>query len=290
MAARWDDLRAVMVLVRGGSLAAAGQALGVNYTTVARRVARAERDLGTILFERLADGYRPTEAGKTVAEEAAGMEARAFDMMRALGRQEETLAGRLVITAPQLLCATCLAPMLESFTAQHPEITLEVRASTDLLDLDRREADLAIRISDNPGDTLTGRRLMPQMTASFATKAWAERIEADRYAMIDWVVYADPGTVPRAARLRHPNGRVRLVCDDMIAMAGAARAGVGVVRMPLFVGRSYDDLVQVPVLPPRPYLDIWMVAHRDVWPGARLRALREHLVPAFQAQAGLFLP
>lgn len=278
-----------MHLVRGGSLAAAGQALGVNYTTVARRVARAERDLGVILFERLADGYSPTKAGQTVAEEAAGMEARAFDMMRALGRQEETLAGKLVITAPQLICATCLAPMLESFTARHPEIGLEVRASTELLDLDRREADLAIRISDSPGDRLTGRRLTPQMTGSFATRDWAERIEADRFAMIDWIVYAHPGTVPRAARLRHPNGRVRLVCDDMVAMVGAARAGVGVVRMPMFVGRSHDDLVQVPVLPPQPYLDIWMVAHRDVWPSARVRALREHLVPAFKAQAGMFV-
>jgi len=289
MAARWDDLKAVMHLVRAGSLAGAGDALKVNYTTVARRISRAEKALGAVLFERLADGYRPTRAGHTVAREAAKMEGSEFDLLRLLGRQQESLEGRLVVTAPQLMCATCLAPILSDFTDRHPEVALEVRASTDLLDLNRREADLAIRISNDPGDSLTGLRLAEQATASFASRQWAERIAADPETPIDWVVYSNPGTVPRAAREGSAPSRVRLACDDMVAMVGAVQAGIGVARMPMFVGRGFDDLVQVPILPPQPYLDIWLVAHRDVWPSARVRAFRDCLVPAFKADAAHFV-
>jgi len=289
MAAQWDDLKTVMQLVRGRSLAAAALALGVNYTTVARRVARAEEALGVTLFERLADGYHPTEAGETVARHAAEMEAQEFDLLRALGQQSSALSGRLVVTAPELLCSTLLPQVFDDFCTRHPDIELEVRAGTDMLDLNRREADLAIRVSDDPGNQLTGVRLAAQDTASFATQDWADRIAADPGAQIDWVVYSKPGAVPQASLENFPNARVKLRFNDMIAMAGAARAGLGVVRMPMFLGRTYSELVQVPVLAPQSYTDIWVVSHRDVWPTARVQAFRDCLVPYFKENRAIFV-
>ncbi len=288
MAVQWDDLKTVMHLVRARSLAAAAEALGVNYTTVARRVTRAETALGMPLFERLADGYRPTQAGKTVARKAAEMEGQEFDLMRALGQQDQSLAGRLVVTAPELLCATLLPQVFETFCARHPDIELEVRAGTGLLDLNRREADLAIRVSDDPGDQLTGLRLAGQYTASFATPDWADRIAQDPSTQVEWLVYSKPGNVPQASLGAYPNARVKLRFNDMIALRGAAEAGLGVARMPMFLGRMSDHLVQVPVLPPQPYIDIWLVSHRDVWPTARVKAFRECLVPFFRTHQALF--
>ncbi len=283
MDAQWDDLKTVMHLVRGRSLAAAATALDVNYTTVARRVARAEKSLGVLLFERLADGYRPTAAGMMVARKAAEMEMQEFDLLRSLGEQEAQLAGPLVVTAPQLLVATALTPVLDTFCTRHPDVDLQVRATNEQLDLNRREADLAIRISNDPGDTLKGLRLVRQDNASFASPAWAARIEDDPGGRIDWVVYSGLGTVPKLSLERYPNARVRMMFDDMAAMVGAAQAGLGVVRMPMFLGRQMHGLMQVPVLPPQPYVDIWVVAHRDVWPSAKVTAFRECLVPHFRA-------
>ena len=275
----WDDLRTVLMLVRHRSLAGAAGALGVNYTTVARRVRRAEAALDMVLFERLADGYRPSEAAEMIAVQAGEMERTEHALLRQLQGAENTLSGVMTVTAPQLLIANFLAPVIDTFTKTYPRIDLRLRASIELLDLTRREADLAIRISRDPGDTLTGVRLLQQDSASFASVEVAERILADHDAMIDWVVYDAFPEVPKGINRAFANNRVRLRLDDMVAMVGAAQAGLGVVRMPMFLGRATPGLVQVPVLPPQPYADIWVVGHPDVWPSRKLRAFRDVLTP-----------
>jgi DNA-binding transcriptional LysR family regulator len=289
MAADWDDLRAVLHVVRERSLAAAGARLGVNYTTVARRVARAEAALELILFERLADGYRPTEAGLRVAEHAAGMEEREHDLMRHLQGRDQTLSGRLVLTAPQLMIGPYIAPVVARFVAAHPEVEVHLKASNELADLTRREADLAVRISASPGDTLMGVRMTAQDTASFATQDWADRLAKGADTSVDWVVYEQIAHVPKEAKARLPNSRVVMVCNDMAAMVGAAVAGLGVVRMPMFLGRTTPGLVQVPAMAPQSYPDIWLVGHPDVWPAAKVAALRNLLVPEFKRRRAEFL-
>lgn len=285
----WDDLRTVLLLVRHGSLAGAASALGVNYTTVARRVRRAEAALGQLLFERLPDGYRPTDAAHLIAEHAEQMEATEHGLMRLMQGAETTLRGKLTITAPQLLIASFLAQVIDKFTRAHPQVDLTVLATNERLDLARREADLAIRISRNPGDMLTGLRLLEQESASFANSDWAARIEAEPEAMIDWVVYDAYPDPPKAVDARYPNHRVRLRLDDMVAMVGAAQAGLGVIRMPMFLGRTTHGLVQVPVLAPQPYPEIWAVGHPDVWPSAKLVAFREVLVEQCKANRAQFV-
>lgn len=284
----WDDLRTVFLLVRHGTLAAAAEALGVNYTTVARRVRRAEATLGEPLFERLADGYRPTAAAELIAVHGAEMEIFEHDLMRQLKGRDARLAGPLTITAPQLLIAHVLAPLIDTFTREYPGIDLRIRATNELMDLTRREADLAIRISRNPGDSLKGLRLLRQQNASFASPDWAERLRNDPKHMVDWITYDVLPNVPKGVDPRFPNQRVRFRFDDMVAMAGAAEAGLGVVRLPMFLGRALR-LEQVPVLPPQPYAEIWAVAHPDVWPSARVRAFVEPLVAFCKANRARFV-
>ncbi|KCV81967.1 LysR family transcriptional regulator [Actibacterium atlanticum] len=285
----WDDLKTVLELVRHGSLASAGAQLGVNYTTVARRVARAEAALGEVLFERLADGYQPTEAALLVARHAGEMQQSEDTLLRHLAGRDERLSGPLTLTAPQLLIAHVLAPALQTFAEAHPNVDLRVKATNDLLDLTRREADLGVRVSRDPGDTLTGLRLAAQDSASFASADWAARIAEDPTAPIDWIVYEAHATLPKHVLQTSPSSRIRYRFDDMIALAGAAQAGLGVVRMPMFLGRSLDGLVQVPLLPPTPYMDIWLVGHPDVWPSAKVTALRQAIRADLKARRALFV-
>lgn len=285
----WDDLRTVLMLVRYGSLAGAAEALGVNYTTVARRVRRAEDTLKQPLFDRLSDGYRPTEAARTIAKYAGQMEVAEHNLMRNLQGAETELSGRLTITAPQLLIANFLSPVIDQFISTYPQIELRILATNGILDLTRLEADLAIRISRNPGDTLTGLRLLKQENASFANHDLAERIASDPTSMVDWIVYDAFPDVPKGVSPKYPNHRVRLRFDDMVAMVGAAQAGLGLVRMPMFLGRASAGLVQVPVLPPQPYADIWVVGHPDVWPSGKLRAFRDILVSYCKAHRDQFV-
>jgi DNA-binding transcriptional LysR family regulator len=289
MTIQWDDLKTVLAVVRRGTLAAAAADLGLNYTTVARRIERAERALGKVLFERLSDGYHPTDIAHLTAQHAAEMELQNDTLLRKLQGRDQSLSGTLVVTAPQLLIGPHLAPVLDQFCTRYGDVDLKVRATNELLDLNRRAADLAIRISRNPGDSLTGLRLCTQETASFANVDVAGRIKDDPAACIDWIVYGQNGRVPKASLAHYPNARVRMEFDDMVALVGAAQAGLGVVRMPMFLGRATDGLVQVPVLPPQLYIDIWVVGHPDVWPSAKVAAFRDILVPHFRAQRAFFV-
>ncbi|MFY0681365.1 MAG: LysR family transcriptional regulator [Thalassovita sp.] len=284
----WDDLRTILAVVRAGTLAGAGQMLGVNYTTIARRIARAEAMMDQILFEKLADGYRPTEAAVLIAEHAEKMEQNADQLLRRLSGKDQRLTGPLVVAAPQLLIAHCLAPVLQQFSQAHPGIQLRIRASNDKLDLGRREADIAIRISKNPGDTLMGLRLATQHSAGFASAEYAQKIIDNPTAPIDWLIYEGNGKLPAYVQQNSPRSRVHVLFDDMVPMAWAAQQGLGVTKMPLFLGRALD-LVQVPILPPQPYIDIWMVAHSDVWASAKVRAFREVVTPFFRKNRATFV-
>ncbi|WP_299936682.1 LysR family transcriptional regulator [uncultured Pelagimonas sp.] len=289
MDAHWDDLKTVMVLVQRRSLAEAAKVLGISYTTVARRVTRLETQLQQGLFIRQPDGYQPTEAGLLVAKHAEQMQAAEHDMMRGLTGGDTRLQGKLTVTAPQLMIAYVFAPVLKQFQTAHPAVDLQIRATNDVLDLTRREADLAIRVSRSPGDSLTGLRLAEQETASFATQEWADRYRSNPQGPMDWIVYAAHKSLPEMVLEAAPGSRICFRFDDMVAMAGAAQAGLGVVRMPVFLGRALPGLVQLPILPPQPYADIWVVGHPDVWPSARVTAFREMLVPFMRAKRAEFV-
>ncbi len=288
MSVDWEDLKTILYVVREGRLTRAAAALGINYTTVARRIARAEARLNMRLFERLKDGYHPTAIAKLVAEHVSRMEMEEHGLMRALSRKDDTLSGPLVITAPQLLIQTHIVHVIDVFCTAYPEVELEVNAANDLLDLTRRQADLAIRISNNPGDDLKGLRLTTQHTASFASPALARQINDTPGDPIDWIIYTNAAGLPRKIDKRYPRSRIKARFDDMVSMIGAAQAGLGVVRMPVFLGRATAGLEQVPLLPPQPYADIWVVAHRDVWPSARVRAFRDCLVSYFRQHRACF--
>ena len=101
-------------------------------------------------------------------------------------------------------------------------------------------------------------------------------------------MYSQTKGVPAAALARTPRAFVRARFDDMIAMIGAAQAGLGVVRMPMFIGRGTPDLVQVPVMEPSPYAPIWAVAHADVWPSAKVSAFRALLKAYFREHGSAF--
>ena len=128
---------------------------------------------------------------------------------------------------------------------------------------------------------MKGRRLTDQHSACFASKAWAKKIADSPDAQIDWLVYNAYPNLPEETLKAAPNSKIKLRFDDMVAMAGAAVAGLGVVRMPVFLGRSLG-LSQIPTLPVTPYMEIWVVGHTDVWKGAKVQAFRAELISFFK--------
>lgn len=288
MAVSWDDMQTVLALVRGGNLAAAGNRLGLSYTSVARRIQRAEAALGRPLFERRPEGYRATAEAEEIAAAAARMEAEEQAVMRRLAGQEQDLSGPLTLTAPPLLIQFHLAPVLARFTSQHPAVALTVKASNGVLDLARREADLALRISRHPQDSLVGRRLTGQNSGFFACPEIADEAARRPEAPLDWVLYSGHAAPPAAAQAVHPDIRVRARFDDMSSMIAAAEAGMGALRMPVFLARKLPQLMPLRHLPLQPYAPVWLLSHRDLQGSAKVQALKAVLEPWFRQNRLLF--
>lgn len=284
----WDDIRSILALVQSGSLSKAGTRLGLNYTTVARRIQRAEDSLGQPLFERHPEGYVPLPEAHEIARAAERMQQEEFSLMRRLAGKQPDLAGPLTFTAPQLLIQSHLAPVLAEFITLYPDIDLTVKASYDILDLSRREADLALRISHEPQSALVGRRLCDQRSAFFARPDIAEAATTRPEDPVPWLLFAHQPNVPEIAQAVHPNIKIQARFDDMSTLLAAARAGMGVLRMPLYLGSATQGVVRLPNLPATPYAPVWLLNHRDLQRNPKVVALKDLLVPWFRKHRHVF--
>ncbi|MEL6620625.1 MAG: LysR family transcriptional regulator [Pseudomonadota bacterium] len=284
----WGDLRYVLETVRHSGLSGAARALGVNHATVARRIAAAEAALGTRLFDRRPTGYVPTEAGQDAARAAEAMESRQAELSRSIAARDADPSGSLTVTAPQLLIQTALAPILAGFAAAHPSVAVTVLGANATLNLAHREADVAIRISDSPDLDLVGRQVAPQRSAVYAShRYWAQRgPEPD--APLHWLRFLHWEAPPKQVRAAYSQVPVAMTLDDMVAMQGAVRAGIGATRMPCFLGDTDPDLMRVPGIDVMPYPPIWVLTHADLRGVPRIAAFTRFVSDALRALRPVF--
>lgn len=285
----WDDLRYVLEAVRQGGLSGAARVMGVNHATVARHIAAAEVSFGTPLFDRRLTGYVPTEAGQDAARAAEDIETRHAALSRVIAARDATISGALTITAPQLMIQNMLAPVLRDFAQAHPDVEVTALGANAPLNLAHREADVAIRISSDPDPELFGRKVVEQRAAVYASRAYMEKLQADPEQRLDWLRFLHwqkPGPAVLAA---YPNLRIVMHIDDMVAMVGALRAGIGASRLPCFLGDSDPDLVRVPGIPLQPYTPIWILTHADMRHVPRIAAFTDFVWTAMRSMRPSFL-
>ena len=284
----WDDLRYVLAVAEAGSLAGAARALGVNHTTVLRRLGGFEQVLGLRLFERLPTGYALTVSGEELAASARTIDSTVTALERRLAGRDLRLEGSLRLTTTDTLMASVLPPVLASFRALQPGIELELAVANAMANLTRRDADIAIRPAASPPETLVGRRISGIAFAIYGPSAGPGG-DAD-LAAATWVVPDDSlaGTsVARWLRAARPDVRVAARADLFVAMREAARAGLGIAVLPCYLGDLSPDLRRL--RPPVADLatELWVLTHPDLRRTARVRAFTEHAAEALSGQRDL---
>ncbi len=284
----WSDLKYVLETVRRGGISGAGRALGVNHATVSRRINAAEQAIGTLLFDRLPGGYAPTEAGLEAARTAELMEKADADLSRAIGARDHKMSGPLTITAPQLLLEGVLMPILEKFRTANPAVKLTVLASADILNLSRREADVAVRISNNPVETLFGARVAEQRVAVYTNREYLKLQGSNPGKSLNWIMLQHWSEIPSDITSVWPETKISLTLDNLGAVRSAIRAGAGAARIPCFLGEEDPDLVRLPHLPTFPYSNIWVLTHNDLRRVKRIGAFMEFITARLRARRGLF--
>jgi DNA-binding transcriptional LysR family regulator len=166
----WNDLRSFLAIARQGSLQGAARTLGVNHSTVFRRLNALEARLGARLFDRSARGYALTAAGEHMLASALRVEDEILGLERRLLGGDVRLSGTLRVTTTDTLVHGVLGPHLRAFQTAYPAIELELITGNAFFDLSKREADVALRPSRHPGDAMVGRRLAEIAVALYGAR------------------------------------------------------------------------------------------------------------------------
>lgn len=277
----WDDLRCFLAVYRLGSVSAAARQLTVNHSTVLRRLNRLEAALAARLFERLNSGYVITAAGEALAGELAGMDEQIEAAQRRLMGQDRAIRGTIRLTSTDTLFASLLTPLLAEFRALHPEVTLELVMNNSFMRLTRREADVAVRGTNQPPDQLLGRCAGRIRTAPYASRAYLDRQPVGApWQALDWVAPDEAlGHLAQARWLAAKIAPAKVVTrsDSLVGMLQCVRAGMGAAMLLCPLADEHPELVQL--APPSPDLDteIWILAHPDTRQVARVGVLTQFL-------------
>jgi DNA-binding transcriptional LysR family regulator len=285
----WDDLRYVLAVAEHGGLAAAARVLGVNHTTVLRRVNGFEEAHGLRLFERLPSGYALTAGGEEMLATARRMAETVAELERRLSGQDLRLEGTLRVATTDTLMASLLPGVLARFHAAHPGIVVEVAVSNLFANLTRRDADVAIRPAASPPETLVGRRVADVAFALYAAPGLA--VPGDEDLGAAWIGLDDSlagSTIAAWMRNALPEARIVLRCDTLVGAAAAAAAGLGVAALPCYLGDGWPGLRRIAGPVPEMTTALWVLTHEDLRRTARVSAFTEFAAEAFAARRALF--
>ncbi|MBM3607623.1 MAG: LysR family transcriptional regulator [Alphaproteobacteria bacterium] len=281
----WDDLRLVLSIVQGGSMVNAATGLGLNHSTIFRRLNAIEKNFGQKLFERSRSGYEPTAAGRDIAALAMRMAQDINDLERTLAGRDVNPSGELRVTTNDTFAVHFLGPVLASFRRAYPSISLDIIVSHEALNLSRRDADIAVRAATEPPETLIGRKICAMPWARYAPAAWSGRIETamaggDENARraIEWLGFGHRLSGIRANRwieseIRSLNIAGRF--DNLLALANAISLEVGAGILPCFIGDRTPGLVRFGEMLDFDY-SLWLLTHSDLRNSARVRAFMDH--------------
>ncbi len=288
----WDDLNTMLAVARGGSLSAAARALGVNHSTVSRRLAALEAAAGHTLFRRLPRGYVPTAAGERLIETAERMESEFRGLTRVLSGEDIRVSGAVRLTAPDDMANFLLVEPLARFGARHPEVRIELAIDNRMLNLGRREADVAVRATNSPPANLVGRRPSDIVCAVYAARALLEAggKSARRPSEGPWIAWEDDGqsNAIKSWLVRHCDpARIAYRSSSLANQFAAARAGIGFAVLPCFLCDPCPNLRRAgpPLEPTR--TGIWILTHPDLQGAARVAALTDFLFTEIKRQERL---
>jgi len=280
----WDDLKVLLALSRKRSARGAAQLLGISNSTITRRLDDLERSLGTRLFDRTPEGYRMTQSAENLLPMAEQVE----DMLLAMERQvrgvDQELQGRISLTLPPANGFNALMPRLAQFAADYPGIDLEIISSSDLLDLGRREADIAVRIfrrGFGPAENLIGRRVSPMTASAYVHRDLLNPDDPEDVSHLHWIGSLDDQ--PWRDLCRNGDLPVRHNIPSINLQQEAVQAKMGILFAACAMFRDRPDIVRVPGEQVHNVLDLWVLTHKDLQLTARMRMLREILAEELTA-------
>lgn len=287
----WDDYRFFRAVAQQGSVRGAAAELGVNPSTVTRRLDQLEARLGVALFVRSAQGLRVTPEAAEVVAALNDVAGRLEQVQATLKGRDERLAGRVTVAVPDILASEFLLADLAPFIDAYPDIDLVLVPGYQNLDVASGRIDVAIRVTQSPPEHLVGRRMTPIALAAYGAAAVLKRNNVG--GVLDWIGWADSGEVMtqyhQLQQTYFPQATVRLRCDHVKMHQSAILAGLGAGILPCFIADGDERLVRLPQMPVQASPMLWMLSNPDQRGVRRVQVLMEALREIFAQRAmGLY--
>jgi len=283
----WDDLRFVLVVNEVGSLAKASQRLGVDHTTVGRRIEAMERALKVRLFTRTPAGYVPTADAQRLLAPMQRVEGAVRELEREVS-STATLTGPMRVTSPETLGATWLAKVLAQFQAEHSQVQLELVPSGQVLDLGRREAELAVRFFRSKQEHLVARRVATVGYGLYASHGYLKRrpVHGPERLHEHALLSSNSDDDLEARWLRRLDKRAKPAFTSPLSftLLTAAKEGAGVAVLPCYLADEEPSLQKI-AAPDAPSEVMWLTVHRDLRETPRVRALMDVVISAAKRDA-----
>lgn len=273
-------------------------ALGVDQSTVSRRIAYLERKLDVKLFERHPTGYVLTSVGEALFHHAQRMDDELITMERYVVGQDRRLSGTIRVSTSAHLAAGLLALPLVAFAERFPDVEMNLLITNDLVNMSKHEADVIIRITQSPPETLVGRKVADVSAALYATKEyWRSSMKKSRKGVKEngyrWISNAWPGETSDARVRKHlpqtrpPAARPTAQVNEVVAMKELIKAGLGVGRLPCFMGDTDRSLQRVSSVFPSVGWGLWILTHEDLRWTTRVKVFTDFIADALGTQKDL---
>lgn len=278
----WNDLKYFIAVAKSGSLTQAASDLRVSQSTVSRRIAELEVEVGAILFQRHQTGYFLTDEGREMLPHAEAVEMSIMAFERAATTLDESPTGTVRLATSENLATDLIIPALPAFRELYPGICLELLTSTATAELDRREADIALRVVRPTKGNLTVRRVGRMTYSVYGSRDYIKShppIGDNPLAGREFIAWDNSHSyMPAAMWLakEHPECKVGLITSSLPAQIAAVRAGLGLAVIPDFLAVN-DHFVRV--IPPNQLFeaDLWLVTHADLVASARIKAVSDFI-------------
>ncbi len=289
----WDNLRYFLEVARTGTLAGAARRLGVQHTTVSRRVQTLEKQMGEALFAREAGGHRLTETGRQLLPGVEAMEAAALGVERSAPAPGGGPSGVVRVGATEGFGTLILAPHLARLTQQHPQLSIDLLALPRMVHLSRREADIVISLERPTRGSVIVTKL-----ADYTLHLYGQRETLARRPLVNqredlrhhaFISYVDDLLFTKELQFLdalHQPERFAFRSTSITAQYEAVRAGAGLAVLPAFLADRDPVLARVLPQEARFTRTFWMSMPAEAKHLARMQAVWEFLKQTAQAEMG----
>ena len=274
----WDVLKIIIAVADNGSTVAAASKLGVNASTVQRRIVKFENENGVQLFDRRLQGYTPTVAGRALVEAARGIEDSINSINRDILGLDLRLEGRLSVTTTDTLLQAVLPKHLASFAEKYPKIDLDITVTNNRLDLSKQDADVAIRPSLGPPEDLFGQRVSGLGFGVYGLRKFTDEDKGDIRHNSLWI---GVGSILADSHVGHwlvrhvPQANITMKADSFPVIAELAKAGCGLAVLPCCLGDQERALQQLAIPTKELSTSLWILTHADTRHAARVKAFTD---------------